>query len=137
MVYINCKNWKTKRPTAKLNTGFAGPYPVKEHIGRRAYRITLPASLKVHDVFHISMLEPAKSSSLAQRSQLPVEPPLPDEELEYKVEAIVGKRVRNGQLEYKVLWRGYPEEAALWEPQALLSCPDLIREYEDLAGGRA
>ncbi|SPO30394.1 related to pol protein [Ustilago trichophora] len=137
MVYINRKNWKTRRPTAKLDTRFAGPYPVKERIGRRAYRITLPASLKVHDVFHISMLEPAKSSSLAQRSQLPVDPPLPDEELEYEVEAIVGKQVRNGQLEYKVLWRGYPEEAASWEPQALLSCPDLIREYEESVGGRA
>lgn len=83
------------------------------------------------------MLEPAKRSSLPQRNQLPVVPPLPDEELEYEVEAIVGKRTRNQQLEYKVLWRGYPEEAASWEPEHLLNCPALIQEYEVSAGGRA
>ncbi|UTT88107.1 hypothetical protein NDA17_003755 [Ustilago hordei] len=61
MVYINRRNWKTRRPTPKLDTRFAGPYPVQERVGRRAYRITLPANLRVHDVFHVSMLEPAKT----------------------------------------------------------------------------
>ncbi|UTT93014.1 hypothetical protein NDA17_002023 [Ustilago hordei] len=44
MVYINRRNWKTRRPTPKLDTRFAGPYPVQERVGRRAYRITLPAN---------------------------------------------------------------------------------------------
>ncbi|SOV02737.1 uncharacterized protein UDID_18019 [Ustilago sp. UG-2017a] len=44
MVYINRRNWKTRQPTLKLDTRFAGPYPVQERIGRRAYRITLPAN---------------------------------------------------------------------------------------------
>ncbi|KAJ1582560.1 hypothetical protein NDA11_006265 [Ustilago hordei] len=30
MVYINHRNWKTRRPTPKLDTRFAGPYPVQE-----------------------------------------------------------------------------------------------------------
>ncbi|KAJ1028928.1 hypothetical protein NDA18_002949 [Ustilago nuda] len=34
MVYINCRNWKTRRPTPKLDTQFAGPYPVQEWVGR-------------------------------------------------------------------------------------------------------
>ncbi|UTT92489.1 hypothetical protein NDA17_003426 [Ustilago hordei] len=29
-VYINRRNWKTRRPTPKLDTRFAGPYPVQE-----------------------------------------------------------------------------------------------------------
>ncbi|SYW86803.1 uncharacterized protein UHO2_05427 [Ustilago hordei] len=65
MVYINHRNWKTRRPTPKLDTWFAGPYPVQEWVGRRAYRITLPANLRVHDVFHVSMLEPARTSYLS------------------------------------------------------------------------
>ncbi|SNX85847.1 related to Gag-pol polyprotein [Melanopsichium pennsylvanicum] len=136
MVYVNQKNWKTARPSPKLDTRLAGPFPILERIGRRAYRLQLPASLRVHDVFHISMLEPQRASSLPQRSTLKVTPPLPDDTLEFEVEAIVGKRKQGSQVQYKVQWRGYPEEAASWEPTDCLNCPDLIREYEESAGGR-
>ncbi|KAJ1040162.1 hypothetical protein NDA10_002624 [Ustilago hordei] len=136
MVYINRRNWKTRRPTPKLDTRFAGPYPVQERVGRRAYRITLPANLRVHDVFHVSMLEPARTSSLPQRAEQPTMPPLPDEDLDFEVEALIDKRSHNGTTEYKVLWRGYSEEAASWEPVENLNCPDLIQEYEESEGGR-
>ncbi|SOV08973.1 uncharacterized protein UDID_18215 [Ustilago sp. UG-2017a] len=136
MVYINRRNWKTRRPTLKLDTRFAGPYPVQERIGHRAYRITLPANLRVHDVFHVSMLKPARTSSLAQRAEQPTIPSLPDEDLDFEVEALIDKRSHHGVIEYKVLWRGYSEEAASWEPVSNLNCPDLIQEYEVSEGGR-
>ncbi|KAJ1604034.1 hypothetical protein NDA14_005650 [Ustilago hordei] len=97
MVYINRRNWKTQRPTPKLDTRFAGPYPVQER---------------------------------------PTMPPLPDEDLDFEVEALIDKRSHNGTTEYKVLWRGYSEEAASWEPVENLNCPDLIQEYEVSEGGR-
>ncbi|SPC62525.1 related to Gag-pol polyprotein [Ustilago sp. UG-2017b] len=137
MVYINRRNWKTRRPTPKLDTRFAGPYPIQERVGRRAYRITLPANLRVHDVFHVSMLEPARTSSLAQRAEQPTIPSLPDEDLDFEVEALIDKRSHLGVIEYKVLWRGYSEEAASWEPVSNLNCPDLIQEYEVSEGGRS
>ncbi|SYW84950.1 uncharacterized protein UBRO2_05656 [Ustilago bromivora] len=104
LVYINRKNWKTRRPTPKLDTRFAGPYPIKERIGRRVYHITLPANLRVHDVFHVSMLEPAKTSSLSQRSLLLAEPPLRNEELKFQVEAIVGTPVEPNHIKAKLRW---------------------------------
>ncbi|KAJ1578183.1 hypothetical protein NDA12_006979 [Ustilago hordei] len=130
MVYINRRNWKTRRPTPKLDTQFAGPYPVQERVGHQAYQITLPANLRVHDVFHVSMLEPARTSSLPQHTEQPTIPSLPDEDLDFEVEALIDKHSHNGTTEYKVLWRGYSEEAASWEPVENLNCPDLIQEYE-------
>ncbi|KAJ1038022.1 hypothetical protein NDA10_000617 [Ustilago hordei] len=60
----------------------------------------------------------------------PTIPSLPDEDLDFEVEALIDKRSHNGTTEYKVLWRGYSEEAASWEPVENLNCPDLIQEYE-------
>ncbi|KAJ1041359.1 hypothetical protein NDA10_003262 [Ustilago hordei] len=61
----------------------------------------------------------------------PTMPPLPDEDLDFEVEALIDKCSHNGTTEYKVLWRGYSEEAASWEPVENLNCPDLIQEEED------
>ncbi|KAJ1041989.1 hypothetical protein NDA10_001358 [Ustilago hordei] len=66
----------------------------------------------------------------------PTMPPLPDEDLDFEVEALIDKRSHNGTTEYKVLWRGYSEEAASWEPVENLNCPDLIQEYEVSEGGQ-
>ncbi|KAJ1572337.1 hypothetical protein NDA11_001672 [Ustilago hordei] len=66
----------------------------------------------------------------------PTIPSLPDEDLDFEVEALIDKRSHNGTTEYKVLWRGYSEEAASWEPVENLNCPDLIQEYEVSEGGR-
>ncbi|SOV02900.1 uncharacterized protein UDID_18069 [Ustilago sp. UG-2017a] len=112
MGYINRQNWKTRRPMLKLDT-------------------------RVHNVFHVSMLEPVKTSLLPQWSAQPVIPPLPDEDLEFEVEALIGKCTCDQTTEYKVLWQGYPEEAASWEPISNLNCPDLIQEYEASGGDEA
>ncbi|KAJ1587587.1 hypothetical protein NDA15_006848 [Ustilago hordei] len=77
-----------------------------------------------------------RTSSLPQWSTQPVILPLPDEELEFEVEALIGKHIHNQATKYKVLWRGYPEEAASWEPMTNLNCPDLIQEYEVLGETR-
>ncbi|KAJ1036696.1 hypothetical protein NDA10_005917 [Ustilago hordei] len=66
----------------------------------------------------------------------PTIPSLPDEDLDFEVEALIDKRSHNGTTEYKVLWRGYSEEAASWEPVENLNCPDLIQEYEVSEGDK-
>ncbi|KAJ1595137.1 hypothetical protein NDA11_003304 [Ustilago hordei] len=65
----------------------------------------------------------------------PTIPSLPDEDLDFEVEALIDKHSHNGTTEYKVLWRGYSEEAASWEPVENLNCPNLIQEYEVSEGG--
>ena len=50
----------------------------------------------------------------------------------YEIEAIRRRRVRKGQLQYLVKWRGWPENANTWEPlENLQACSDVIDAFED------
>ena len=67
-----------------------------------------------------------------------------DDSEEYKVEAIVDKRVIpcsggcngiigcdcGGRIEYRIKWLGYGSESNTWEPVKHLYCEDLIEEFE-------
>ncbi|CAL1356703.1 unnamed protein product [Linum trigynum] len=50
----------------------------------------------------------------------------------FEIEAIRRKRVRKGQLQYLIKWRGWPETANTWEPlENLQSCSDVIEAFEE------
>ena len=50
MVQVMTKNWKTERPSRKLDYQIAGLYKVFKKIGN-SYKIKLPDLIKVHFVF--------------------------------------------------------------------------------------
>ncbi|KAK8593945.1 hypothetical protein V6N13_042501 [Hibiscus sabdariffa] len=50
----------------------------------------------------------------------------------YEIEAIRRKRVRKGELQYLIKWRGWPETSNTWEPlENLQSCRDVIDAFEE------
>ena len=49
----------------------------------------------------------------------------------YKVDRITAMRWTKGNREYHVLWEGYPESEATWEPmEHLVGCAAQIREFQ-------
>ena len=109
-----------------------GPFRISKKVGDAgmAYRLELPGQMRIHPVFHVSLLEPYVESGIRGRKQ---EPPLPVEvegELEYEVERVLDSRVVRGKLRYFVDWRGYGPESRTWEPvEYLAHATDAINRY--------
>ena len=105
-VWITTKNWKTDRPSCKLDYQMAGLYKILEKVGH-AYQVQLPDSVKVYSVFVPNRLCKAASDPLPGQKNNP--PPLiqVSGEEEWEVEKILNSRVSRGVLQYQVSWVGY------------------------------
>ncbi len=93
---LNTKNIRFRSPGApKLMPRWVGPFPVVERIGTLAYRLELPASMWIHPVFHVSLLQPYREDGRVQP------PPLPfyvGKQLAYTADRILDhKAVRRGR----------------------------------------
>src|SRR6202030_1899579 len=49
-VMVTTKSWNLRRPTRKLAEQSVGPFRITERVGN-AYRVDLPAGIKVHPIF--------------------------------------------------------------------------------------
>jgi hypothetical protein len=137
LVMLSMQNIRTRRPMKKLDLRQSGPFEVLDAIGTHAYRLKLPPSMKVHDVFHASLLRPYTAASFPGQT---MPPPAPvetiDNGLEYEISRISDSRnnPRSGRLEYLVEWLGYEgtDEQAGWEPKENLSSSmEYIEEFHE------
>ena len=77
----------------KLAAKWAGPYRVMDQVTREAYRLELPATWRIHPVFHTIQLKEVRGSAATFR-EAPVI--LEDTEPEFEVERILDHRVVRG-----------------------------------------
>ena len=115
-------NLKTKRTSTKLDYLKLGPFTIKRKLDYDNYELSLPTRMRIHPVFHISMLN--KTSNPVTSKNEPID------DAEYEVERILKKRTRQGKVEYLVKWLGYENCDNSWEPITNLYCPVPIQEFE-------
>jgi hypothetical protein len=105
------------RPFPKISYKFFGPYTVLERIGKVAYRLELPATSQIHNVFHISQLKEYRADYTPVFSDLPTFPTL--DTIEVEPEANLDRRMmkRGNALVIQVLikWKTQPDEDVTWE----------------------
>jgi hypothetical protein len=128
-VWLEGKNLHVKG-TRKLLPKRYGPYKIKDKIGTVAYRLDLPPSMKIHDVFHVNLLFPYKETEAYGPAYTRPPPELIGNEEEYEVEFIRdARRKRRGQgLQYLVHWKNYPNSDDSWVDHKDLHAPELLKE---------
>lgn len=57
-VLLSTKNLKLSVPKKKMGAKFVGPFRIRDVVGAQAYRLALPTYYRIHNVFHVSLLEP-------------------------------------------------------------------------------
>jgi hypothetical protein len=66
------------QPNRKLRGRQLGPFSVEEQIGKYSYKLKLPATVRLHLVFHVNNLRPCSTAPL--RPVVPVTVPEGDDE---------------------------------------------------------
>ncbi|MBW0487091.1 hypothetical protein O181_026806 [Austropuccinia psidii MF-1] len=105
-------------------------------LSTHAYHLKLPSQWKyIHPVFHISLLELFKTSTIPNWHQEPPPSIIIEEEEEWEVSQILNSKLKRGKSWYLVEWKGFSQdsERSTWEPtENLKNCPELFKDCHSL-----
>jgi hypothetical protein len=132
LVWLRRKNITTARKIDKLDYRHLGPFPITRIINDVAYEIRLPATMRIHNVFHASLLEPYVKNRIEGRTPAPPPPVIINDQVEYEVQEVLDSRVRGKTVEYLVRWRNFGPNDDSWEPAAnLANSNELVATYNE------
>jgi hypothetical protein len=124
-VYLNTTNFRSRRPSAKLDHVKQGPYLVLWKKAEDVWELDIPNRKGRYNAFHASLLEKAPvGATLATTIDLE------SDDDEYEVEAILDHRTVKGRDRYLIKWKGYSSLENTWEPRKnLRNCSELLSKF--------
>ena len=131
-VWLDARNLHLKT-MRKLMPRCLGPFEIIEEISPMVYKLKLPETWRIHNVFHASLLTP---QVVTPEYGIPADPPLPelvDGESEFEVEAILQHKFisHKKEIRYLVQWHGYSQAESTWEPEKhLRNAPEVLEAYK-------
>jgi hypothetical protein len=136
-VLLSTENVVIKDANKKFKPRWCGPFVVEAVVSEVAVKLTLPVTMRIHPVVHVSNLKHFVSRPDAPEPE-PFVPVLDQQEPEC-IRMIVSHRiVQHGQkqwYEYLVLWHNKPLCEASWVKQhAFAECPAVLHAYQQQEG---
>jgi len=131
-VLLHSKNLRlTFDGSKKLMHRYFGPFEIVSKVGPVAYELKIPASMQMHDVFHVSLLKLYRRGD-----QLSVPPPalLPDGGTEFEVHDIIGHEKNGDSYDFLVCWKGPDPDTWMAESELSRNAKDVLSEYCDTHG---
>jgi len=124
---LKSKSWLSKKFTPK----FIGPFRIIHRINATTYELELPARMKIHPRFHVSLLRyyNLRGESVPTHARLPE---ITDEhEIKLVPESISKSRFHpNGQRQFLIRWYGFPVEESTWVFESDLDgYKPMVREF--------
>lgn len=126
LVWLLRRNIRTQRPSDKLDYKRIGPFKVIRQVSPVAYQLQLPHTFRIHDVFHVSLLEPRTHDTIANRIVSPAPPVVVQGTTEYEVARVLDSRLIRRKVHYLIEWKNYSKSEATWEPYSLCKAAERI-----------
>jgi hypothetical protein len=133
-VWLDARNERTTRPTRKLDWKRLGLFWIQKQVSPYAYELELPASMRIHRVQPVLLLDPVVEDPLEGQVVPPPPPVEIDGEEEYQVSSVEDSRVYRNQLQYLVRWTWYV--SLTWEPAKFVDGLQAVGDFHNPYPGR-
>ncbi|KAL6213565.1 hypothetical protein ACLB2K_013012 [Fragaria x ananassa] len=139
LVKLLPQKFKSLRKVHKgLVLKYEGPFEVIKRIGNVSYKLHLPPKLKIHPVFHVSMLKPFHedeedpSRTVSYWAPTTIVSSFDKEVDEILADRVIRHRGVPSYKEYLIKWRGLLDTEANWESEDILwQFKDKIQRYNE------